>query len=247
MKYQNSVAITIPAFNDEQGLLKFLPILLNEIDQKNSDYEFQIVVVDDGSRIPVCQENLRSIQGAYSPRVFLLRHPVNLGQGAALQTGLEFARQRIKADYFVTMDSDGQHSEEDLFPLIAELRSKNLDIVFGNRFGAKASSGMPQSRKMLLKLAVAFEHWLTGVKLNDAHNGFRVFNSKCAALISLKNNRMAHATEFKQIVKRTNLKYGEFPVKIKYTEETLSRGQRNTGSLIILKDLLKMYLFERQP
>ena len=102
---------------------------------------------------------------------------------------------------------------------------------------------MPPLRRVVLKAALAFERLLTGVRLSDAHNGFRAFNRRCAEVVQLKQNRMAHATEFKQLVARNGLRYVERPVSIRYTEETLRKGQQNMDGLKVLKDLLTVYLF----
>jgi hypothetical protein len=129
--------------------------------------------------------------------------------------------------------------------MLKHLIGNNADIVFGNRFHNDMAMTIPKSRFILLKLATIFERKLTGLPLGDAHNGFRIFNRKCAELIDLKLNRMAHATEFKQIVSRNSLKFTEFPVSIQYSPETLAKGQANSGAVIILRDLLKTFLFER--
>jgi glycosyltransferase involved in cell wall biosynthesis len=242
------VTIIVPVFNDESGLLEFLPSLyqtLRSRDSKPEKFRFSIVIIDDGSKEPIDHDKISNTMLNDQISTYLLRHQINLGQGAALQTGIDFSVKSLSADLFVTMDSDGQHSPEDVLPMLEHLDQTAVDIVFGNRFSTKANTGMPISRKFILKLAIIFEYWITNIKLNDAHNGFRVFNLHCAKLIELKNNRMAHATEFKQIVNRKNLKYAEYPVTITYTQQSITRGQKNTGSIIILKDLLRMYLFER--
>jgi glycosyltransferase involved in cell wall biosynthesis len=177
--------------------------------------------------------------------VHVLRHPVNLGQGAALQTALEYSRSISGVSLFATMDSDGQHCEADLVPMIRCLYEGKLDIVFGNRFSANRAAGMPRSRRVILRCAAQFERILTGLDLGDAHNGFRVLNRFAAEQIELRQNRMAHATQFKQLVRKYRLKYGEVPVTIRYNTETLTKGQKNSGAFIILKDLVQAYLFDR--
>jgi glycosyltransferase involved in cell wall biosynthesis len=241
---REKVAILIPVYNDESGLNQFLPRLVNAIAQNIEARQnvFEIIVVDDGSTRNVAIQPTPSLEAV---KVHLLRHPINLGQGAALQTALEYAKRILNAQLFVTMDSDGQHSEMDLFPMLQTLRNGKLDIVFGNRFSSRTANGIPISRKLLLKAAIAFERALTGLDLNDAHNGFRVFNRKCADKIDLKLNRMAHATEFKQIVKRNRIVYGEHPVQVTYSQDSLAKGQRNSGAFVIIRDLFKTYLFER--
>jgi glycosyltransferase involved in cell wall biosynthesis len=229
-------------------LLDFLPRLLGEISRDNGyseSYAVSIVVVDDGSLVPVNFDSLEYPLKSERCQIHLLRHPINLGQGAALQTALEYGLNFVGADFFATMDSDGQHSESDLFPMLSSLINSNCEIVFGNRFSKSFSIDMPLMRRLLLKAAVQFERILTGLDLNDSHNGFRVFTRQCASRIDLKLNRMAHATEFKQIIRRHKSPYLERFVTIRYTKETLAKGQKNSGAFLILRDLMKTYLFER--
>lgn len=242
------VSIVVPVFNEGEALLSFLRQLIQSLEMPPTNFQtfsFKIVIVDDGSKKPIKILLNDTPTACHQTKIYLLRHSINLGQGAALQTGIEFARDMLASDYFVTMDSDGQHSEKDLFPMLMHLINSQHDIIFGNRFIESRVSNMPKSRLLLLKVASLFERKLTGLKLGDAHNGFRAFNRVCSTKIDLKLNRMAHATEFKQIVSQHSLKYSDFPVSIRYSSESLAKGQKNSGALIILRDLFKTYLFER--
>lgn len=239
------LAIIIPVFNEGPALAAALDGLTSFVAGGSLDplgYErIDVVLVDDGSRTPV------RVEPRPAPRLHLhlLRHLINLGQGAALQTGVTYACDTLRSDEFVTMDSDGQHRPQDLPTLLGELRRSGARIVFGDRFSSSGTQGIPASRRIILRAAAAFEVLLTGVKLNDAHNGFRAFDRSLAESLDLKQNRMAHATEFKQHLARTKATYSEAPVAIAYSQESLAKGQRNTGSLVILKDLLASYLFGR--
>lgn len=247
MVAKKNIAILIPVYNDDALLCKFLPKLMDEllrIEKLEDQFESTIILVDDGSKVPL-KIGAESIDTANLQRIKILRHNINLGQGAALQTGIEFAFTVMKADYYVTMDSDGQHSELDLYPMLRALWDGDCEIIFGNRFSNDYDSQIPITRRLILRTAVAFERWLTGLCLNDSHNGFRVFTRECASKIDLKLNRMAHATEFKQIVSRNKIAYKEHFVRISYTSTTLAKGQQNSGAFLILRDLFKTYLFER--
>ncbi|MCM2278499.1 MAG: glycosyltransferase family 2 protein [Oligoflexia bacterium] len=234
-----NLAILIACFNEGERLGRFLSELAAHLERTplKGIEKVDVIVVDDGSREPV---KLRD-----TPlRTHLLRHLVNLGQGAALQTGLEFARDVLRADLFVTMDADGQHRPEDLPELLGPVLAGTAEFAFGNRF-LGAVLEVPLARKLLLKLAIGFEVALTGVRTTDSHNGYRAFSRAAAGKIELKQNRMAHATEFKQLVAARGIRYVEVPVSIRYSEETLRKGQSNWGSLRILRDLAKLYLFDR--
>lgn len=240
-----SIAVLVPAYNEGLRLHSTLSRLLESLDAVATRLtfgvaSFQVVVVDDGSKSPITIDpaGLR----LQSARVWLLRHPVNLGQGAALCTATQFARDELRADAFVTMDADGQHDPEDLPTLLNALFEAPCDIVFGNRFSG-GRSAVPPLRRAILKAATIFERLLSGLRLSDAHNGFRAFGTRTAELLDVQQNRMAHATEIKQIVRRNSLSYREVPVTVRYSAETLEKGQRSSGSLVILRDLLGAYLF----
>lgn len=188
-----------------------------------------IVCVDDGSSDD-------SVQEALAGGAVVLRHPINLGQGAALQTGIEFARSQPGAKYFVTFDSDGQHTVADAAAMVDRLRTEPLDIVFGSRFlddRTKASA----LKRLVLRAAVVFERLSTGVRLTDAHNGLRAFNSKTAHKFQITQNRMAHASEMVAQVGKSRLRYAEQPVHIIYTEYSRSKGQSLWNSVNILSEL----------
>ena len=234
------VAIVIPSFNEgERVLITLKEISQYLLDAKNPNWKFEFVVIDDASHVPLTiNEELEDIL-PFS----LIRHPINLGQGASLATGFQYCRNVIKPDFILTMDADGQHSVESIFCFLDMCFEKKLDIIFGNRFATH--SNVPFIRKIVLKLAKNFEYILSGLNLSDAHNGFRVLNAKALDLMYLNQNRMAHATEIKLLTAKHRLKYGEAPCLISYTSESLQKGQSSLGSVAILRDLFKNYLFDR--
>lgn len=188
-----------------------------------------VVCIDDGSTDGSAQEALTA--GAV-----VVQHPVNLGQGAAIQTGIEFALQQ-GAEYFVTFDSDGQHSREDAVRMVARLRHEPLDIVVGSRF-LDARTNASLLKKMVLRAAVLFERINTGVALTDAHNGLRAFNRTAASAIRITQDRMAHASEIVAQIGTRKLRYAEEPVHILYTDYSRAKGQSIWNSVNILSDLL---------
>ncbi|MFN2420593.1 MAG: glycosyltransferase family 2 protein [Gemmatimonadota bacterium] len=147
------------------------------------------MVVDDGSVDDTWERAARI-------PVALLRHACNLGQGAALQTGIRYARMQSDVRFVVTFDSDGQHSAADIRRLLAPLESGKYDVVFGSRFAAGGpSTGMPASRRHVLRLAVALTRLTTGLTVTDTHNGLRAFTAEAAGKIVIRQNGMAHASE----------------------------------------------------
>jgi glycosyltransferase involved in cell wall biosynthesis len=202
-----SVWVVIAAFNEHGSVGKVVKELL-----KNG-YP-NIVVVDDGSKDGTAQEAIEA--GATA-----LQHIVNRGQGAALKTGIDYALEQ-GADIIVTFDADCQHRVEDVPAIIAPVESGKVDVTFGSRFLKKTD--VPLIRKFLLKGSVVVLWLFYGVRMTDAHNGFRALSREAAERIRLTADRMAHASEFVEEVRRLQLKYEEVPVVIRYTKETLKRG-----------------------
>ena len=189
---------------------------------------YSVVVVDDGST-----DATAAI--AQQAATAVVCHPVNLGQGAALQTGIEFALGE-GADFIVTFDADGQHRADDIAPLLKALTDNNADFALGSRF-LGASIDLPRSRRLLLKAATFFTRLTTGLRLSDTHNGLRAMTRRGASHLMLRQNRMAHASELLDQIARSKLRYVEVPVTIEYSTYSLAKGQKLSDSLTILVDL----------
>ena len=190
----------------------------------------RIVCVDDGSIDGSGAE-------AAAAGAVVVTHPINLGQGAALQTGIEYALRQPETRYVVTFDSDGQHRVEDAAAMVDLLRADVADVVFGSRFlDGRTSPGL--LKKLVLKAAIAFSNATTGVRLTDTHNGLRAFNRAGASALSIKQNRMAHASEIIEQVGKAGLRYVEQPVHILYTDYSRKKGQSLLNSVNILTELL---------
>jgi glycosyltransferase involved in cell wall biosynthesis len=189
-----------------------------------------IVCVDDGSSDD-------SVEQARLAGAVVVSHPINLGQGAAIQTGIDFVLRQPSAEYLVTFDSDGQHRVEDAVAMVERLKADEADVVFGSRFlDGRTRPGFV--KKVVLKAAIAFSNATSGVHLTDAHNGLRALNRKAASSITIKQNRMAHASEITEQVGKAGLRYVEQPVHILYTDYSRSKGQSVLNSVNILTELL---------
>ena len=189
---------------------------------------YRVVVVDDGSHDATAEAAARA--GAE-----VLRHPLNLGQGAALQTGIEYALLR-GAERIVTFDADGQHRPLDVAVLLDALRVEKADFVLGSRFLGTAVA-MPPLRRLILRAATWFTRLTTGLEVTDAHNGLRAMTRRGASAIHLRQNRMAHASEILHQIAASGLPYVEAPVTIEYSRYSLAKGQRASEFVVILLDL----------
>lgn len=212
--------VVIAAYNEEQVIGHVVSGLVG--------CGYHVVVVIDGSTDA-------SGLVASSAGATVLTHPVNLGQGAALQTGIDFAL-RHGAEYVVTFDADGQHHASDAALLVAALVGNHADFALGSRF-LTASPAMRLSRRLLLKAATWFTRITTRLPLTDTHNGLRAMTRRGAGKITLRQNRMAHASEILHQIARSGLAYVEVPVTIEYSIYSLAKGQSLADSLKILVDL----------
>jgi polyprenyl-phospho-N-acetylgalactosaminyl synthase len=215
-----SIWIIIAAFNEAA----VIGPIISDIVGRN----YHVAVIDDGSQDATGQIALAA--GAT-----VVTHPVNLGQGAALQTGIKFALQH-DAGYIVTFDADGQHRPSDIPRLINALVDSKATYALGSRF-LGSSRGMPLRRRLLLQAAILLTRAVTGLRLSDTHNGLRAMTREGARRISLRQNRMAHASELLEQIAASGLAYVEVPVTIDYTRYSLAKGQGLADSVTILFDL----------
>ncbi len=222
------IVVVLPVYNEGPVIRQVISSLLKIVTT--------IIVVDDGSTVPV-------IKQLHDLPVVLLQHKVNLGQGAAIQTGLTYAR-KLHADIAITFDGDGQHNEEDINSLIAPIITNEADVVLGSRFLPDSPGIVPFTKKFILRFARIINFLFTGVLLTDAHNGLRALNRTALEKINLTENRMAHASEFLFEIKKHKLRCKEIPVHVRYTDYSIQKGQRPRDSIKVLFDLLLHKLFK---
>lgn len=216
--------IVVPAYNEAA--------VIGEVLAGLEDLPCTVVVIDDGSTD-------RTHAECVDFPVALLHHSANLGQGAALQTGITYALTLSGVRYVVTFDADGQHRSEDVVSLIENLHEGSYDVALGSRFARAADSrAIPRSRRALLRCAVWFTRWTSGLAVTDAHNGLRAFTAEAAACLDLQHDGMAHASEILGAIRRKRLRWCEVPVSISYTEYTLRKGQRGGGAVNIVWELI---------
>lgn len=189
---------------------------------------YPVVVVDDGSRDVTAE-------AAEAAGAIVVRHPINLGQGAALQTGIEFALS-AGAEFIATFDADGQHRVADIAALAAALTQNDADYALGSRFLGDTLN-QPLSRRVTLRLATWFTRLTVGMNITDTHNGLRAMTRRGAQRIHLRQNKMAHASEILDQIAGSGLKYIEVPVTIEYSAYSLAKGQKLSDALTILLDL----------
>ncbi len=213
------VLVIVPAYNEEEKIGRVIRGLFEQ-GLKN------VVVVDDGSTDGTVAE-------AEKLGVKILRHEINRGQGAALETGNAYARL-VNADQVVHFDADDQFNPADVLDGVSLMGQKNLDVVFGSRFIDERSKIPWLKRVIILPLSRWVNFVFTGCLLSDAHNGFRILSKNALGMLHITHDRMAHNTEIVRQVKKFHLRYAEFPVEVKYH----TYGQGVGGGFMILRDLI---------
>ena len=181
-----ALSVVIPCYNEED-CIDLLHARVSAAARAAVGDDHEIVLINDGSK----DDSAAKIRAAGA---HLVNHPVNLGQGAAIQTGVEYARAQPRAKNFVTFDADGQHRVVDAAAMVARLRAEPHDVLIGSRFLDRRTQLSPLKRAVL-RAGVTYTNATTGVRMTDAHNGLRVLHRDVASRLQITQNRMAHASE----------------------------------------------------
>lgn len=217
--------VVIPAYNEEKSIGRVIRGLFERGYQN-------IVVVDDGSSDATAKLAIQ--HGAK-----VIEHPINRGQGAALQTGDDYA-VKIGADIVVHFDADGQFNEADIAGALRIMNEKKLNVILGSRFLDRRSKIPAMKRYVILPIARLVNLLFTGVMLTDAHNGFRVLDRVALEKIKIYQEGMAHNSEIVAQLKKFNLSYAEVPVEVAYHEY----GQGFMGGVRVVADLIFAKIFK---
>ncbi len=209
--------IVIPAYNEEKNIKKVLEEVKNYVDE--------IILVDDGS-----VDNTFSL--AQESGVIVVKHLINRGQGASLQTGNEKALSR-GAEIIVHFDADGQFLAKEIPELVALIKNNQAEVVFGSRFLGKKSNMPWFKEKVIIPLAHLVNKVFWQVSLTDPQSGFRVLTASVARKIEIINDRMAHNSEIIAKVFKNNFKVKEAPITVIYHHF----GQNISHGFKIVKDL----------
>jgi len=219
--------IVITAYNEEKKIG-------NVIDNLKKHKYTNIVVVDDGSKDDTYNISLQ--KGAT-----VLKHFLNRGQGAALETGNEYAL-RHGADIIVHFDADGQMQVKDIPAMIEPIKNGKADIVIGSRFLGKESN-MPFAKKITLLVGRLWLRLFFGVKLTDSQCGFRALSRKGVALTQSRQDKGGeHASGVLIDVFKKNIRYKEVPVSIKYTEYSITHSQHGRSPVLHFWSGIKIVL-----
>jgi len=225
MERNQDTFVIVPAYNEAGVITEVLTSLCARF--------AHVVCVDDGSTDGTAD-------AASATEAVVVRHPFNLGAGAATQTGFEYALHHPGIEYFVTFDADGQHKVADAQRMVEELRKGTVDIVLGSRFLGDSST-IPPVKRSLLRMATKFENFTTGTQLTDAHIGLRAFSRRFIESIEITMPDFAHASELAILIGRSGMPYVEIPVTVEYTDYSRAKGQSMWNSINIIFDLFFNY------
>ena len=219
-----SLLVIIPSYNEQ-------PAVLRSVVEDWRGPDRDVCVIDDGSNPPLLANDWN---------IHLLRHERNRGQGAALRTGLRYGLTQ-PYQYFISVDADGQHPVENLEAMLHPLRREEADVVFGSRFKRPQDArAVPGLRRWVLRAAVRYNNFITGLRMTDAHNGLRALNRRAAEVLQPTEDRMAHASELPLRTRRAGLRWREVSVHIRYTSYAAAKGQTLWRAFPLAWELLRL-------
>ncbi|MEM4396041.1 MAG: glycosyltransferase family 2 protein [Candidatus Woesearchaeota archaeon] len=223
---KDNVLIIVRAYNEEKAIAN----VIQDLREHGCKH---ILVVDD------CSKD-KTYNIAKELGVYVVRHKINLGAGAALETGLKIA-ELMDFPAVIIFDGDGQHMAKDIDKFIEKL-NQGYDVVIGSRFLGKAEN-IKITRKIVLKLGILFTFFVSGILLTDAHNGFQCFTKKVYIKIRFKFRDMTYNSEIPDIIAKYKFSFTEVPVTIRYFDYLQGRQSSLNAIFIALKMIIKKLIF----
>lgn len=197
---QKVVAI-IPAYNEER--------YIGSVVLQARKYVDTVIVVDDGSSDATAE--IAEAAGA-----LVIRHPQNLGKGAALNTGFREAR-KLSPQAVVILDADGQHQAREIPRVIQPVLEGKADMAVGSRFLGIRSS-IPRLRVLGMRALTLASNLGSGVSVSDSQTGFRAFSEEALSNIAFRTSGFSVESEMQFLAKELSLRIMEVPISVNYTE-----------------------------
>ena len=224
MKFKD-IYVIVPAFNEQNVIKDIINNLLKDFSN--------VIVINDGS-------NDKTLETINDLDIKILNHEINLGVGAAVQTGFDYVSNIPDAKAVITFDADGQHLVDDAVAMAKEIMICDEGIIFGTRF-PKHSKNIPMVKRIVLKLIAKITDLVTGVSLSDAHNGLKAYKVSIIKELELQFSSYSYESELITQVAKKKIDYKEMPTDIKYTSYSIKKGQKLLNGLLIIEDLLKLW------
>jgi glycosyltransferase involved in cell wall biosynthesis len=213
--------VVIPAHNEQR--------FIGSVVLQARKYVDAVVVVDDGSIDATA--DIAEAAGA-----IVVRHPRNLGKGAALNTGFHEAR-KIGAEAVVVMDGDGQHQAEEIPTVARPVLEGKADMVVGSRF-LRIEGHVPYVRGLGLRAITTLSNLGSGLPLSDSQTGFRAFSKEALQGISFRAGGFSVESEMQFLARQLRLRTIEVPVSCSY-RDTPKRSMVSQG-LEVLNGILRL-------
>jgi polyprenyl-phospho-N-acetylgalactosaminyl synthase len=218
-----NVCVLIPVYNESKKISGVVTQLKNHFNN--------IIVVNDGSTDSTL-EIIKHLD------VIVINHALNLGQGAAISSGLKFIKELKNISAVITFDADGQHSVNDAVSFANEIIDCKEDVIFGSRF-LEHKMNIPKLKRFVLSLVTFATNKLTKMNLTDSHNGLKAYKKSSLKDIDITIDGFAFESEIINIVSRKKMSYKEMPTNTLYTEYSKNKGQKLRNGIVILEDLFK--------
>ena len=223
-KFDN-IFVVIPAKDEEKYVNQLFDKLL-ELGLR------KIVLVND------CSKDKTKQYAELRPEVTVLDHIINLGPGAATQTGIAYALSK-NAEIIATIDADLQHNPADIIRLVNHMYEHDCELVIGSRF--IQNNDIPLSRRIYNKIANIVSYFLTGLYLTDSQSGLKVIRSSLASSLNLNYDGFEFCMEIIKQAKVEKAKISEIPIDVIYTPETTKKGQNLQSGIRIVARLLSPF------
>ena len=225
MEDKQSTYVILPAYNEATRIQPVLEAI--------AEKGYNMIVVNDGSSDNTL-EVIKETKRKYPDKIHIFSLIINRGVGVATQTGFDAVFQ-FDAKYVVSMDSDGQHSADDLDNVIRPLVSGEAQAVIGVR----PLKDMPRSRNFANAVMNLLTRIFYGVNVSDSQTGFRAITIDALRRIDINARGYLISSEFIREVNDNNIPFVEVPIKTIYTPETQAKGTNVKEAFKILIQMIK--------
>ena len=221
----SEVFVVIPAKDED----RYISDLIMQIQDLGF---YKIVLVNDSSI-----DNTKKLAEEFL-EVVVLDHVINLGPGAATQTGIAYAVSQ-EAEIILTIDADLQHNPKDLVRLARHMEENNCDLVIGSRFLQR--NDVPRSRVFYNRIANIVSFFLTGKMLTDSQSGLKAISGNLARSMDLNYDGFEFCMEIIKHAKHSKADIQELPVDVRYSPETTAKGQNLRSGINMISRLLSPF------
>ena len=226
------ISVVLPCYNEEAILENNLDIIISYLESKSQKYNWEIILIDDGSK-----DKTGSIADRYENEylnVRVIHHPTNLNLGNALKTGFKNA----KGDIIIVMDIDLSYSVDHIERMVDELLQTSSDIVIASPYmpGGKVTD-VPFTRKVMSRWVNRFMRVAAQDKYHTYTGMVRAYKKDFISTVNLKTKDYEINPEilYKAMILRARV--SEIPAHLDWTEQNKYKGKR-TSSIRMLRGFL---------